>query len=335
MPLNSATYGGAICNQKGAGTSSASYTNVIMWDDTATNGPELYNGGATPTISHSDIEGCMPSGVWDDVCGDDGGGNIDADPLFNTRSNTGGFTSTITLGLASPAVDAGDDTTCGGYPVSGLDQRGITRPLDGDGDGAAVCDMGATESKYAIRTIRSLAADDGWVLESGENTSVGGTVDASDTTFRLGDNVKNRQYRAILSFSTGSLPDNAELVSVKLKIKQSSLVGGNPFSDLGTLRIDMRRGTFGGGAALTSGDFQAAAHRTNAGAIPNSPSSGWYTKSLSGANFGYINVKGKSQLRLYFATGDNNNDADDYFEFYSGDAATSSKPKVIITYYAP
>jgi hypothetical protein len=40
----------------------------------------------------------------------------------------------------SPAIDAGDNTTC-----PSLDYRGKPRPADGDGDGNPVCDMGAFE----------------------------------------------------------------------------------------------------------------------------------------------------------------------------------------------
>jgi hypothetical protein len=47
---------------------------------------------------------------------------------------------TFTLGPASVAVDAGDDGAC---PAD--DQLGQLRPQDGDGDGEAVCDVGATE----------------------------------------------------------------------------------------------------------------------------------------------------------------------------------------------
>ena len=44
------------------------------------------------------------------------------------------------LTASSPAIDAGDPAAC---PVR--DIRGVPRPIDGDGDGSAICDMGAYE----------------------------------------------------------------------------------------------------------------------------------------------------------------------------------------------
>lgn len=40
----------------------------------------------------------------------------------------------------SPAIDAGEASSC-----PGVDVRGLSRPVDGDGDGTAVCDVGAYE----------------------------------------------------------------------------------------------------------------------------------------------------------------------------------------------
>src|SRR5258706_2694195 len=106
----------------------------------------------------------------------------------------------------------------------------------------------------------STGAQDGWVLESTETSGVGGTKNATGSTFQLSYDASNRQYRAILAFNTAGLPDNATVQSVLLKIKQSGApVGGNPFNILGKLWVDIRTGPFSANADLQLGDFRATA----------------------------------------------------------------------------
>ncbi len=81
--------------------------------------------------------------TWNAAMGVDGGDNVDVDPLFVTPVNpatapTAAGDSHLQFG--SPAVDTGLNIYC---PTTDLD--GYTRPIDGDKDGSAVCDMGAYE----------------------------------------------------------------------------------------------------------------------------------------------------------------------------------------------
>jgi CSLREA domain-containing protein len=76
------------------------------------------------------------------TCALGGAGDIsNADPRLDTLKNNGGPTATHALFAGSPAIDAGG----GDCPPPMVDQRGITRPADGDGDGTAACDIGAVE----------------------------------------------------------------------------------------------------------------------------------------------------------------------------------------------
>lgn len=73
------------------------------------------------------------------------GDKIGVDPKLDALANNGGVTQTFALLSGSPAIDAGDNPTCAADPINNLDQRGSTRPLDGDGNLSVVCDMGAYE----------------------------------------------------------------------------------------------------------------------------------------------------------------------------------------------
>ena len=83
----------------------------------------------------------------DDTCGFDpaNGSMPNTDPLLGPLQDNGGPTWTHALLPGSPAIDAGDDAQC---PPT--DQRGVPRPIDGDGDGVAICDIGSFEFEQGI-----------------------------------------------------------------------------------------------------------------------------------------------------------------------------------------
>jgi hypothetical protein len=64
-----------------------------------------------------------------------------SDAMIGPLADNGGPTQTHALLAGSPAIDAAADSD--GDPAA--DQRGITRPFDGDGDGLALPDFGAFE----------------------------------------------------------------------------------------------------------------------------------------------------------------------------------------------
>ena len=185
-------------------------------------------------------------------------------------------------------------------------------------------------------TIRSAGAYDGWILESTETSNVGGTLDRTSPTFILGDGAQDKQYRAILSFNTGGLPDNAVITKVTLKIRRQGVLGTNPFNILGRLMVDIRKPFFGTFYGLEARDFQAAASKNAVALFGITPVNYWYSAFLNATGRAYVNKTGVTQFRLRFYKDDNNDNAADYMRFYSGNYSYApARPTLIIQYYIP
>jgi hypothetical protein len=184
-------------------------------------------------------------------------------------------------------------------------------------------------------TYYSFAAQDGWILESKENSNVGGSVDAAATTFRIGDDSSNKQYRGILHFDTSGLPDTAQILYATLRIKQQSIWGTNPFTTHGNLIADIKKPYFGSNANLAKSDFEAMPGLSGIATFNPTPDNGWYSASISSAGFPYINLTDTTQFRLAFALDDNNDRDPDYIAFSSGNDIVANRPQLIIYYYIP
>jgi len=211
--------------------------------------------------------------------------------------------------------------------------------LAGSSDGdALLARYGLTDTgvKPITTTFKSFAAYDGWILETGENSGVGGTVDKSATTFNVGDDQKDRQYRSILSFNTLSIPDNAFITGAKLRIRRQGVVGTDPFTTHGNLLLDIRSGALGGSLNLQSVDFAAAASPGSIQQQITPPvSTAWYSSVIDPANLMFINKYGHTQFKLYFSLDDNDDLSSDYVKFFSGNSTSANQPQLIITYYVP
>ena len=71
------------------------------------------------------------------------------DPRLGSLANNGATTPTHALLPGSPAIDSGHPAApgSGGDACEANDQRGISRPQDGNADGVARCDIGAFERR--------------------------------------------------------------------------------------------------------------------------------------------------------------------------------------------
>jgi uncharacterized repeat protein (TIGR02543 family) len=258
---------------------------------------------------------------------------------FNANLGTG----TMTPQTANvPTALTANAFTRAGYSFSGWNTAaggGGTAYANG-----AIYPFAADATLYAQWTalpnqkkiIMSTASTDGWILESSETSGIGGTKDNTATTFRLGDEVADKQYRTILHFNTSGLPDNAVITKVTLKIRKQGLVGTDPFTILGGLKVDMNKPFFGTTVGLVIDDFQAAAGKGLVATFGATPVSNWYSALLNATGRAYVNKTGTTQFRLRFAIGDNDNNVADYMKFFSGNYATASaRPTLIIEYYVP
>jgi carboxypeptidase T len=188
-----------------------------------------------------------------------------------------------------------------------------------------------------VVTLTSVAAQDGWVLESTETSNAGGSIDATATTtsaLRAGDDNKDKQYKTVVSFDTSSIPDGATIVSATLRLRRGTVSGTNPFTTHGTCRVDVQSGGFSGSTALQTGDFQAAATAVQAASLSNAAANGdWSEGSLNAAGLAAVNKTGTTQLRVYFNLDDNDDTGNDYIGYYSGDNTTAAnRPQLVVTW---
>ncbi len=110
---------------------------IISGNTTAYMGPEC--AGTFNSLGYNlvkDPKDCT-------LTGDETGNLYGVDAMLGPLADNGGPTLTQALHPLSPALDSVANNQC---PPT--DQRGITRPLDGNGDGEATCDMGAYERQY-------------------------------------------------------------------------------------------------------------------------------------------------------------------------------------------
>jgi len=243
--------------------------------------------------------------------------------MYTVNVNTGAGNGMLRLDV----VDNDSIIDSGGNPLGG------TGAGNGDFSSGETYTVNKSVTPVTV-TFTSNPTYDGWLLESGENTNVGGTLDKGTTTFNVGDDPKDKQYRGILSFNTSALPDNAVIVSVQLKVKRQGIVGTDPFGTHGNLLSEIRSGSFSNNIALQTGDFSAPASSTIRDQFVGLTFT-WYGAQLSDANLLLVNKTATTQFRLSFSKDDNDDLSADYIKFYSGNSTSTNVPQLVVSYYTP
>ena len=146
--------GGGICNLGGT----LNFTNTLIANSSS--GGDCQNdgfmGGGIGENTHNLVE--------DGSCSDNGVNFLTGDPLLAALGDYGGPTQTMPLLPGSPAIDAGDNTTC-----AATDQRGKSR--------AGACDIGAFESQGFTLSV-SGGDNQSAVISASFTTALGVTVTA-------------------------------------------------------------------------------------------------------------------------------------------------------------
>jgi len=191
-----------------------------------------------------------------------------------------------------------------------------------------------------VMVFRSQATRDGDIRESSETSSVGGTVNGSGWTtsyLNVGDSNTDQQYRAIVSFYTAGLPDNATFTKVTLRLRHCGGIWNTlVWTTHGYVAVDIRSGFFGAGPVLGLDDFNAPRHAA-AGLVTSTLDGALFHNSvLNSAAWPYINKTGTTQFRLRFQLTDDDDQYQDLAWFCSGDYTDVAwRPQLRVEYTTP
>lgn len=230
---NSAYDGGGITNYGTLNLKNSTFSGNIASTNLDGGGAAVYNEGvlnfANNILANSSSGGdCLnypgygTIGVNTNNLVEDGGcsASLNGDPHLAALADNGGPTRTMALLVGSPAIDAGETATCANLYVSGLDQRGVSRPQ------GFACDIGAYELDQAPSVVS--------ILRASANPSSATSVDFTVTFNEAVSGVNTDDFSLTTSGAvTGAL---VATVSGGARIYTVSV---NTGTGNGTLRLDL------------------------------------------------------------------------------------------------
>ncbi len=211
---NSVTDKGGAIFQSGNST----IKNSTFYNNTAGTGEAIYENSGAVTVENTIVAKSTSSSSlcynvgsndyniqYNGTCFTAQGNDLSSDPKLNALADNGGPTRTHALQSSSPAIDAANNTTCAASPVSNVDQRGTSRPLDGDTVAGAICDIGAFEAPTYVAPYfsGSIYSDEGTTkitasttvnliingVSAGTDTTTTGDYSISPSSFSAGDKI--------------------------------------------------------------------------------------------------------------------------------------------------
>jgi CSLREA domain-containing protein len=232
-------------------------TNVVVRDSTVFASGALspfdnainHSAGGTVTVTNSILDTFDPSRTAcsspiasggyniapDASCGLSGAADIqNTNPHIGPLAANGGPTRTMLLQTTSAAIDTGRP---GCDPV---DQRGLTAPSDGDGDGDAACDRGATELA-AWSPLAITVNDSADAVDANPGDGVCQTATVGHCTVRA----------AVQEASASTGPDTIDLQS-GVRYALTLPPDGDPSKDTGDLDVATDLVIRGHGATIDS-----------------------------------------------------------------------------------
>jgi len=251
-----------------------------------------------------------------------GSGSSDTTPpSVNITSPSNGATVSGTVTIAASATDnvgvtkvefyinnnkVGEDTSSPyeyswnttGYSNGTYSLKAIA--YDAAGNSAVDNDTSVTVSNSSSGdttvSFNSIASDDGYVKANADGSSPAvGTY----STLGIGRGSDGKYNRAILSFDTSSLPDNATITRAYIVVTYSSR-SGDPWANGNSLVIDVKNGYFGIASTIETSDWAASPTASAVASIASFTSGTKQSTDFNSAGLSAINKTGKTQLKLRF-----------------------------------